>query len=164
VLGDGQVRAVRLVDGRELPADVVVVGIGATPCVDWLAVRAWPSTRWARRAHRCALRHRRRGVLAVGDCASPRTAAMPAGHCGWKHWTNALKQPATAAATLLGRPGVPSADHEVPYFWSDQYDSRLQFAGHRADGDQVEIVEGDVEARNFLACTGAMASRWPCSR
>jgi hypothetical protein len=46
---------------------------------------------------------------------------------------------------------VPSPDHEVPYFWSDQYDSRLQFAGHRADGDQVEIVEGDVEARNFLA-------------
>jgi NADPH-dependent 2,4-dienoyl-CoA reductase/sulfur reductase-like enzyme len=151
VLGDGQVRAVRLVDGRELPADVVVVGIGAAPCVDWLAgsgIAIDPVGGGVRTDAHCATDVA--GVLAVGDCASP-YRRYAGGALRLEHWTNALKQPATAAATLLGQPGVPSADHEAPYFWSDQYDSRLQFAGHRADGDQVEIVEGDVEARNFLA-------------
>ncbi|MDT7635971.1 MAG: 3-phenylpropionate/trans-cinnamate dioxygenase ferredoxin reductase component [Pseudonocardiales bacterium] len=151
VLGDGRVRAVRLVDGRELPADVVVVGIGATPCVDWLAgsgLAIDPVGGGVRTDAHCATDVA--GVLAVGDCASP-YRRYAGGALRLEHWTNALKQPATAAATLLGQPGVPSADHEMPYFWSDQYDSRLQFAGHRADGDQVEIVEGDVEARNFLA-------------
>jgi NADPH-dependent 2,4-dienoyl-CoA reductase/sulfur reductase-like enzyme len=151
VLGDGRVRAVRLVDGRELPADVVVVGIGATPCVDWLAgsgLAIDPVGGGVRTDAHCATDVA--GVLAVGDCASP-YRRYAGGGLRLEHWTNALKQPATAAATLLGRPGAPSPDHEVPYFWSDQYDSRLQFAGHRVDGDQVEIVEGDVEARNFLA-------------
>jgi len=90
------------------------------------------------------------GVVAVGDCASPYRRCA-GGSLRLEHWTNALKQPASAAATLLGGPAVTSTDHEVPYFWSDQYGSRLQFAGHRMAGDQVEVVEGDVADRNFLA-------------
>jgi NADPH-dependent 2,4-dienoyl-CoA reductase/sulfur reductase-like enzyme len=90
------------------------------------------------------------GVVAVGDCASAyrRRAGGPV---RVEHWTNALKHPASAAATLLGAPSPPSADHEVPYFWSEQYGARLQFAGHRVHGDQVEVVEGDLDAGNFLA-------------
>jgi NADPH-dependent 2,4-dienoyl-CoA reductase/sulfur reductase-like enzyme len=151
VLGDDRVRAVRLTDGCELPADVVVVGIGATPCVEWLAdsgLALDPVTGGVRTDAQCATDVP--GVFAVGDCASPyrRYADRP---LRLEHWTNALKQPATAAATLLGRPAVVSADHEVPYFWSEQYESRLQFAGHQVEGDEVEIVEGDVDSRNFLA-------------
>ena len=151
VLGDDRVRAVRLTDGCELPADVVVVGIGATPCVAWLAdsgLAVDPVTGGVRTDAQCATDVP--GVFAVGDCASPyrRYADRP---LRLEHWTNALRQPATAAATLLGRPAAVSTDHEVPYFWSDQYESRLQFAGHQVEGDEVEIVEGDVDSRNFLA-------------
>ncbi|WP_028921154.1 NAD(P)/FAD-dependent oxidoreductase [Pseudonocardia acaciae] len=150
LVGERRVSAVRLADGRELPADVVVVGIGARPCVDWLAgsgLALAPDGGVATDA-RCATAVP--GVLAVGDCA--------AAHRDWaggplrlEHWTNALTQPNTAAATLLGRDDPLPPDHEAPYFWSDQYGHRLQFAGHRRDGDLVEVVEGDVDAREFLA-------------
>ncbi|HTF51427.1 MAG TPA: FAD-dependent oxidoreductase [Pseudonocardia sp.] len=149
--GAGRVRAVQLADGRELPADVVVVGIGATPCVEWLAgsgLAVDAVSGGVRTDAYCATEVP--GVVAVGDCASAyrRCAGGPT---RLEHWTNALKHPAAAAATLLGAPAAPSADHEVPYFWSDQYGARLQFAGHRLHGDQVEITEGDVDAGNFLA-------------
>jgi 3-phenylpropionate/trans-cinnamate dioxygenase ferredoxin reductase subunit len=151
VLGIDRVRAVQLADGRELPADVVVVGIGATPCVEWLAgsgLAMDAASGGVRTDAYCATEVP--GVVAVGDCASAyrRRAGGPV---RVEHWTNALKHPASAAATLLGAPSPPSADHEVPYFWSEQYGARLQFAGHRVHGDQVEVVEGDLDAGNFLA-------------
>jgi NADPH-dependent 2,4-dienoyl-CoA reductase/sulfur reductase-like enzyme len=151
VLGIDRVRAVQLADGRELPADVVVVGIGATPCVEWLAgsgLAVDAASGGVRTDAYCATEVP--GVVAVGDCASAyrRRAGGPV---RLEHWTNALKHPASAAATLLGAPTPPSADHEVPYFWSEQYGARLQFAGHRVHGDQVEVIEGDVDAGNFLA-------------
>jgi NADPH-dependent 2,4-dienoyl-CoA reductase/sulfur reductase-like enzyme len=151
VLGIDRVRAVQLADGRELPADVVVVGIGATPCVEWLAgsgLAMDAASGGVRTDAYCATEVP--GVVAVGDCASAyrRRAGGPV---RVEHWTNALKHPASAAATLLGAPTPPSADHEVPYFWSEQYGARLQFAGHRVHGDQVEVIEGDLDAGNFLA-------------
>jgi len=151
VLGADRVRAVQLADGRELPADVVVVGIGSTPCVEWLAgsgLAVDAASGGVRTDAYCATEVP--GVVAVGDCASAyrRRAGGPV---RLEHWTNALKHPASAAATLLGAPSAASADHEVPYFWSDQYGARLQFAGHRLPDDQVEVIEGDLEAGNFLA-------------
>ena len=60
-----------------------------------------------------------------------------------------MEHPATAVATLLG--GVPARPVKEPYFWSDQYGVRIQFAGRREPGDTVRIVEGDPEQRSFLA-------------
>jgi NADPH-dependent 2,4-dienoyl-CoA reductase/sulfur reductase-like enzyme len=146
LVGGSQARAVRLADGRELPAETVVVGIGATPNVEWLAgsgVTLGPGVRtdaW------CATNVP--GVVAVGDCASSYNRF--AGEVlRLEHWTNALRQPEIAAATLLGQrlPTRPAA----PYFWSDQYGVRLQFAGHRRAGDVVEIVDGDPDTRSFTA-------------
>jgi hypothetical protein len=62
-----------------------------------------------------------------------------------------MQQPAAAVATLLGRSEVGPSRPLAPYFWSDQYGARLQFAGHRLPDDTVEIVEGDVDSRRFVA-------------
>ncbi|MEV6302877.1 FAD-dependent oxidoreductase [Actinoplanes sp. NPDC051861] len=141
LIGSDRVEGVELADGTLLPADVVVAGIGAVPNVEWLdgsgltiagGVVTDP-------AGATGLP----GVVATGDCAVFAGSALR-----HEHWTHALEHPATAVATLLGRTAAPA---RAPYFWSDQYGVRLQFAGHREPGDQVRIVEGDPEQRSFLA-------------
>jgi len=146
LVGGSRVRAVRLADGRELPAATVVVGIGATPNVEWLAGSGLELGPGVRTDAWCTTTIP--GVVAVGDCASSYNRF--AGEVvRLEHWTNAVQQPEIAAAALLGErsPTRPAA----PYFWSDQYGVRLQFAGHRRAGDVVEVVDGDVDARSFTA-------------
>ncbi|WP_372452566.1 oxidoreductase C-terminal domain-containing protein [Pseudonocardia nigra] len=63
---------------------------------------------------------------------------------------HALQQPVAAVASLLGR-AIETSRPVAPYFWSDQYGARLQFAGHRLPGDAVEVLEGDLESRRFVA-------------
>jgi NADPH-dependent 2,4-dienoyl-CoA reductase/sulfur reductase-like enzyme len=147
LVGSSRVSAVRLADGRELHADIVVVGIGAIPNVEWLAGSGVAVSGGVTTDARCATNIP--SVVAVGDCASSFNDHAQA-VIRLEHWTNALQQPRVAAATLLGRTSVQAARLAVPYFWSDQYGSRLQFAGHRQDGDQVEIVEGAADS-SFLA-------------
>jgi NADPH-dependent 2,4-dienoyl-CoA reductase/sulfur reductase-like enzyme len=142
----GRVTGVELSDGRVLPADVVVVGIGAQPNVEWLAgsglTLAGGVVTDARGATDLP------GVVAVGDCAAAWSPAAGR-HVRTEHWTHALEQPAAAVATLLGGP-LP-ADPAPAYFWSDQYGARIQFAGSRREGDEVRLVEGSLEQRSFLA-------------
>ncbi|MEV4311432.1 FAD-dependent oxidoreductase [Actinocrispum sp. NPDC049592] len=133
---------VRLADGIELRADVVVAGVGATPNVSWLAGSGLIIDGGVVTDAKCSTNIPQ--VVAVGDCASSfndhaQTVLRQ------EHWTNALQQPRIAAATLMGRTSVHAARFAVPYFWSDQYGSRLQFAGHRQEGDQVEIVSGAAD-------------------
>lgn len=75
-------------------------------------------------------------VVAVGDVA--RVDGTRA-----EHWTSATEQPRAAVANLLAGKTVRSAG-TVPYFWSDQYGARIQFAGRRREGDTVHITEGGV--------------------
>jgi len=148
--GDGtRVDAVELADGTRLPADVVLVGIGARPNVEWLAGSGLAIDDGVVTDESCATNLP--GVVATGDCAS--SASPYAGRAvRSEHWTHAFEQPATAAATLLaGASRVTAERPAVPYFWSDQYGVRIQFAGHRTEGDAVRIVEGDPEQRSFLA-------------
>jgi NADPH-dependent 2,4-dienoyl-CoA reductase/sulfur reductase-like enzyme len=93
------------------------------------------------------------GVVAVGDCASWHDVRRGRSH-RVEHWTGALERPLTAVASLLSGHAVDDAvskPSDVPYFWSDQYDARIQFAGHAADADSVTVEEGSVESRNVLA-------------
>jgi len=146
LIGSDRVEAVELADGTRLPADVVLVGIGAQPNVEWLAGSGLAISGGVVTDASCATNLP--SVVATGDCA---TSFSPyAGRAvRSEHWTHAFEQPATAVATLLGGKSPTPVSH--PYFWSDQYGVRIQLAGHREEGDTVRIVEGDPEQRSFLA-------------
>ncbi|NEK59470.1 oxidoreductase [Geodermatophilus sabuli] len=145
LVGTGRVQAVELTDGTRLPADVVVVGIGAVPNTEWLADSGVALGNGVLTDARGATNLP--GVVAVGDCAAAWSPAAER-HVRIEHWTNALEQPATAAATLLG--ATTPAPAPPPYFWSDQYGARIQFAGARRDGDVTRVVEGSCAERSFL--------------
>jgi 3-phenylpropionate/trans-cinnamate dioxygenase ferredoxin reductase component len=149
-----QVCGVRLVDGRELSSDVVLVGIGSVPNTDWLAgsgvAGAGPGGDLSAGVLTDAMGATNLpGVVATGDVAAawdPYAERV----VRREHWTAALQHPAQAVATLLGLPApVLSAAAAVPYFWSDQYGLTLQFAGHREAGDVADVVEGDLAEHKF---------------
>ncbi|ELP65094.1 NAD(P)/FAD-dependent oxidoreductase [Streptomyces turgidiscabies] len=146
--GESRVEAVLLADGRSVPADIVVVGVGARPCVDWLA----GSGVALENGVKCGADGRTSlaGVVAVGDCANwydPRVGA----HRRVEHWTGALERPAAAVATLLAGGAVETGVPRPPYFWSDQYGVKIQFVGHAGVADSVAVEEGAVGERNVLA-------------
>ena len=145
IVGIGRVEAVELIDGTRLPADVVVVGIGATPNIEWLAHSGVALGNGILTDPRGATNIP--GVVAAGDCAAAWSASAER-HVRIEHWTNALDQPATAVATLLG--AEEPEPTPVPYFWSDQYGARIQFAGSRREGDVARVVEGSCADRSFL--------------
>ncbi|TGG85936.1 NAD(P)/FAD-dependent oxidoreductase [Streptomyces albus] len=132
---------VELSDGRFLPADVVVVGIGVRPATDWLAGSGIPLDDGVvcDAGGMTAVP----GVVAVGDVA--RSAGRRA-----EHWTSAMETAAVAARNLLAGTTVETYSG-LPYFWSDQYGIRIQLAGRRGSGDTVRVVEGSPEDRSFLA-------------
>ncbi|RSN06296.1 FAD-dependent oxidoreductase [Streptomyces sp. WAC 01325] len=147
LLGAGRVTGVRLADGHVLPADVVVVGVGVRPNTDWLAGSGVRVDDGVVCDSGCSTDVP--GVVAVGDvarCPNPFTGR----HARIEHWSNATEQARTAARTLLT--GVPApAPTTAPYFWSDQYQVRIQVAGYVAPGAEPEVVEGDVDSRTFTA-------------
>jgi NADPH-dependent 2,4-dienoyl-CoA reductase/sulfur reductase-like enzyme len=145
LIGTERVEAVELTDGTRLPADVVLVGIGATPNIEWLADSGVALGNGVLTDARGATNIP--GVVAVGDCAATWSSSAER-HVRIEHWTNALEQPATAVATLLGT--ADPAPSPVPYFWSDQYGARIQFAGSRRETDVARVVEGSCADRSFL--------------
>ncbi len=139
--GQGRVAWVELADGRHLPADVVVVGIGVRPATGWLEGSGIPLDDGV--VCDAGGMTSVPGVVAVGDVA--RSAGRRA-----EHWTSAMEQPAVAVRNLLAGSTVETYT-ALPYFWSDQYGIRLQLAGHREPDDTVRLVEGAPEDRSFLA-------------
>lgn len=146
--GETRVDAVLLEDGRSIPADIVVVGVGARPCVEWLEGSGIALDNGVK----CGMDGRTSlaGVVAVGDCANwydPRVGH----HRRVEHWTGARERPDAAVATLLAggavEPGVP----RPPYFWSDQYGVKIQFAGHAVGADTVTVEAGTTDDRDVLA-------------
>ncbi|MGB8941287.1 MAG: FAD-dependent oxidoreductase [Streptomyces sp.] len=139
--GETAVRAVQLADGRLLPADVVVVGIGAVPNTGWLAGSTVAVGDGVLCDDGCVtgLPH----VVAVGDVAR-------VGGARAEHWTSATEQPRVAVRNLLAGHTAETV-RPLPYFWSDQYGSRIQFAGRRRPDDTVRLLEGSPEEGSFLA-------------
>lgn len=150
LVGRERVEAVELTDGTSLPADVVVVGIGAVPNVEWLSGSGVVLTNGVECDHEG--RTGVPGIVAVGDCASWQDVRRGRPH-RIEHWTGALERPLTAVTSLLSGESrhTVSKPTSIPYFWSDQYDVRIQFAGHAADADSVTVEEGAVESRDVLA-------------
>lgn len=140
--------AVVLADGRRLPADAVVVGIGARPTTDWLAGTGIERGAEGAVTADDRLRTSLPDVYAVGDCAS-----FPSGRYGERllihHWDNALQGPRTVAADIVGeavRPYDP-----VPYFWSEQFGRFVQYVGHHGGADRL-LWRGDPEGAAWTVC------------
>src|SRR5690606_24083174 len=137
-------------DGGEIPADLVVVGIGVTPSTAWLdgsglalddGVVCDETTLVAP------------GIVAAGDVArwpSRRFGAL----LRIEHWDNAITMGEHAARRLLadltgGDPGGPY--DPVPWFWSDQYDRKIQLVGHCGGAQEVRVVDGTPGDRRLVA-------------
>lgn len=145
--GSDHVTGVALADDRVLRADVVVLGVGATPVTGWLAGSGVEVGDGVLCDAGC--RSSLPQVVAAGD-----VARVPHGFTGTslrvEHWTNALEQPTTAVRNLLAGRVVETCT-AAPYVWSVQYGSRLQLAGHVGPDDVLEVVEGDLDGPSFLA-------------
>ena len=151
-VGDGRVKAVALSDGSQVRADVVVIGLGVTPATDWLAgsdihvddgviCDATGAVDGAT------------GIVAAGDVARW-WHPLYERHLRIEHWDHAARQGAAAARTLLAGPQHAEPYDDIPYFWSDQYDVKVQMLGVPTDYDALEIVEGDSRSWQFVAAYG----------
>jgi 3-phenylpropionate/trans-cinnamate dioxygenase ferredoxin reductase subunit len=161
--GDGRVTGVELADGRVLPADVVVVGVGIRPNTGWLAGSGLPADDGVLCDQGCVTADR--SVVAVGDVARFTDAAGRS--VRGEHWTGAATQPAVAVRNLLA--GTTVEHYTRPgYFWSEQYGHRLQFAGSTTGRDGIRLLEGVPEEGKFVvaylresAVTGVLAMDSP---
>ncbi len=145
--------AVLIDGGWHEPADVVVVGVGVAPATGWLEGSGLEL---------------RDGLVCGPDLNAGHPLVYGAGDVvRWynplfdeemrvEHWTNAAEQGALAASNLISEAaGQPRVDYApVPFFWSEQYDHRIQFLGHASGDDDVQIVAGSVESRQFAALYG----------
>ncbi|MFJ3221438.1 NAD(P)/FAD-dependent oxidoreductase [Kitasatospora sp. NPDC086801] len=143
----GRVTGVELGDGTTLPTDLVVLAVGATPATGWLTgsgLRLGNGVvcdAWCRAAP---------GIYAAGDVASWHNP-----HFGTRirleHRMNATEQAVAAAGNLLGD-ATPFAP--VPYFWTDQYDTRIQAYGIFPPDADLRVLSGDPSNGRFTAAYG----------
>jgi len=144
ILGDGKVEMLRGADGVELPADLIIAGIGVMPTTD-IAEEAQLDCDNGIVVDDCCHTSDPH-ILAIGDCTNHpnhllgRRLRLESVH-------NAQEQAKTAAATLCGK---LKPYNQIPWFWSDQYDLKLQIVGLSGDHDQV-IIRGDFAKRSFAA-------------
>jgi NADPH-dependent 2,4-dienoyl-CoA reductase/sulfur reductase-like enzyme len=154
LVGDTKVEGVALADGTIVAAEVVVIGVGVVPTTGWVdgsgldVDNGVVCDRWCR-----ALRDGQPvpGVMAAGDVArweNPLFGEV----MRVEHWTNAAEQGRAAALTLLHGEDAPVFD-PVPYFWSDQYGTKIQFVGR--PGPDVKVVDGDLADDRFAVAYGS---------
>ena len=147
VIGESRVTGVALSDSSRIDANVVVVGIGVTPNTEWLERSGLTLDNGVvcNGSGEAA-----RDVYAAGDVArvanrwhgdSPRI----------EHWTNAVEQAVHAAENALAGPEASRSFSSVPYFWSDQYDRKIQFIGRARPHDEMVIVDGSLADRRLTA-------------
>ncbi|CAN5476364.1 FAD-dependent oxidoreductase [soil metagenome] len=155
--GDGvRVSGVRLGDDSVLATDVVVVGVGVAPAIQWLADSGLQLGDGV--ICDATLQTSASGIYAAGDCARwPNRvfAGFDDEVMRIEHWTNAAEQGAAAAHNLLAvaRGEAATPYESVPFFWSDQFDSRIQFVGRAHGDDDIHVFAGDVGG-NFAALYG----------
>jgi NADPH-dependent 2,4-dienoyl-CoA reductase/sulfur reductase-like enzyme len=137
---------VRLQDGTEFPADAVVMGVGAAPRTELAAAAGLEVDNGV--LVDASLRTSDPAIFAIGDIANQDHPSLGR-RVRVEHWATALKQPATAAAAILGGDAVYD---ELPYFFSDQYDLGMEYLGQAMAGSYSRVVvRGDVGAREFVA-------------
>jgi 3-phenylpropionate/trans-cinnamate dioxygenase ferredoxin reductase subunit len=143
--GDTHVRRVVTRKGLRIECDFVVAGIGIEPEVDWLSGSGVEIDNGV--VVDQYLRTNIDGIFAAGDVANHYHPLFDR-HIRLEHWQNAVRQGAAAAQNMLGR---RSAYDEIPWFWSDQYESNVQYVGFHSTWDRM-VVRGRLESSSYLAC------------
>jgi 3-phenylpropionate/trans-cinnamate dioxygenase ferredoxin reductase component len=142
----GRADGVRLADGSHVRADAVIVGVGITPNSQ-LAEEAGLEVGNGVVVD-ARLRSSDPDIYAAGDVANAYHPGLGR-HIRVEHWANALHQPQTAARAMLGQ---DVAYDLVPYFYTDQYDLGMEYAGYVEPGGYEQVVfRGDVPGREFIA-------------
>jgi 3-phenylpropionate/trans-cinnamate dioxygenase ferredoxin reductase subunit len=142
--GAGRAERVRLRGGRSIDCDLVVIGVGVVPRTALAAAAGLDIDDGILCDEH--LRTSADGVFAAGDVANAWHPLLQR-RLRVEHWHNALEQGPAAARSMLGS-GEPY--DRVPYFFSDQYEVGMEYAGHATEWDEV-VFRGDVEAREFIA-------------
>lgn len=139
----GRVTAVRLAGGERLPAAAVIVGIGLIPSVEPLLEAGASGGNGVDVDAFCrtSLPH----IYAIGDCASHENRFADGARIRLESVQNAVDQAKTAVAAILGDPQPYTA---TPWFWSNQYDLRLQTVG-LSTGHDATVLRGEPSARSF---------------
>ena len=142
--GEGEVEAVRAADGNRIEADFVVVGVGVTPRTGLASAAGIEVDNGILvDAH---LRTSAPDVFAAGDVANAEHPLFGR-RIRVEHWANALNQGPAAARSMLGTDQPYDA---IPYFFSDQYDIGMEYAGYATEWDEV-VFRGDPKEREFIA-------------
>lgn len=162
VLGTDRAEAIAMADGSRVPADLVVVGIGVVPNTAWLEGSGLQIDNGVVCDETLCCGPP--GIYAVGDVArAPNGWLGPLGMSEpirVEHWTAAVEHGMAVGRNLVA-PAEAQPYNSVPFVWSDQYDARIQIAGHPDPGDHVEVLVGSAEGgtdadapdsgRSFLA-------------
>jgi NADPH-dependent 2,4-dienoyl-CoA reductase/sulfur reductase-like enzyme len=138
---------VHLVDGTSLDADLVVVGIGVAPAIGWLEGSGLSLDDGVVCTESLFAAD---GVVAAGDVARwthPTTGEQ----LRVEHWTNAAEGGAAAARNLLAGSDAAQPYDPIPFFWSDQYKTKIQVIGLPGPDDEVVVVEGSVDEGKLVA-------------
>jgi 3-phenylpropionate/trans-cinnamate dioxygenase ferredoxin reductase component len=142
----GRADGVRLGDGSHVPADVVIVGVGITPNTGLAAAAGLEVNNGV--VADAALRTSAPDIYAAGDVANA-YHPLYGKHIRVEHWANARHQPVAAAKAMLGQ---DVSFDRVPYFFTDQYDLGMEYAGYvEPAGYERVVFRGDVQGREFIA-------------
>jgi 3-phenylpropionate/trans-cinnamate dioxygenase ferredoxin reductase subunit len=142
--GEGSVEHLITQDGAVIETDFVVVGVGVAPrtgLVETAGLRVDNGVVVDEHLETSAP-----GIFAAGDVANAHHPFYRR-HLRVEHWANALKQGPVAAKAMLGK---PATYEEIPYFFSDQYETGMEYSGYATEWDGV-VFRGDVAAREFIA-------------
>jgi 3-phenylpropionate/trans-cinnamate dioxygenase ferredoxin reductase subunit len=145
--GTGTPIVVHLADGTSVAADLVVVGIGVVPSVDWLEDSGLTLDDGVVCSDSLFAADR---VMAAGDLARW-THPTLGEQLRLEHWTNAAEGGAAAARNLLAGTGSAEPYDPVPFFWSDQYATKIQVIGRPGPEDELVVVEGSTEEDKLVA-------------
>ncbi|GAA1877706.1 NAD(P)/FAD-dependent oxidoreductase [Lapillicoccus jejuensis] len=146
--GSHKAGSVRLKDGTSVAADLVLLGVGATPNVDVARGAGLQIGESGGVLVDAQGRSSDASIFAVGDIAEAETPALGDGErVRTEHWATANDRPEATAAAIVGK---DDAFDKLPFFYSDQYDLGLEYSGHGSKDDEV-VVRGSLEKGEFVA-------------
>jgi NADPH-dependent 2,4-dienoyl-CoA reductase/sulfur reductase-like enzyme len=140
IVGDGRVQAVELTDGERIPADVVVVGLGALPNIEWLAGSGLASGSGLE-CDASLTTTADPDILGAGDIVTWPHPLADGEPIRVEHWTVAAEQGQLAGRNAMLAPAERKPYVAPPYFWSDQYDVKIQSLGLPGRAEGVELLE-----------------------